>query len=127
MLEFFQIIIRSNVALQELFVVEGGFDYLFQILVNKHDDDQGKRKKILFFRTNKFFHQFQIDLNIKHYLSLILQLLKNNALNQRCFYERFYLKDLIHLMKIDSFNEPYWSAEKIINMNILLKVRIGGK
>jgi hypothetical protein len=101
-LEFFQIIIRSNVALQELFVVEGGFDYLFQILVNKHDDDQ--------------------DLNIKHYLSLILQLLKNNALNQRCFYERFYLKDLIHLMKIDSFNEPYWSAEKIINMNILLKI-----
>lgn len=55
-------------------------------------------------------------------LSVLLNLLQNNASNQSYFREGSYIRRLVDFFELGSIGEKRWSAQKVTNVHLLLQV-----
>ena len=57
-------------------------------------------------------------------LTVLLNLLINNASNQSYFRESSFIRRLVHFFELNSIGDKRWLTQKINNVHLLLQVRI---
>ncbi|CAF0823311.1 unnamed protein product [Rotaria sordida] len=97
-----QILTRSNANIQKIVAFENGFERLFEILVSEGGSDG--------------------VVTVEDCLSVLLNLLQNNASNQSYFREGSYIRRLVGFFELNSIGERRWSAQKVTNVHLLLQI-----
>ncbi|CAF2753566.1 unnamed protein product [Rotaria sp. Silwood2] len=96
-----QMLTRSNTNIQKIVAFENGFERLFEILVSEGGSDG--------------------VVTVEDCLSVLLNLLQNNASNQSYFREGSYIRRLVAFFELNSIGERRWSAQKVTNVHLLLQ------
>ncbi|CAM4770282.1 unnamed protein product [Rotaria magnacalcarata] len=96
-----QILTRYNTNIQKIVAFENGFERLFEILASEGGSDG--------------------LVTVEDCLSVLLNLLQNNASNQSYFREGSYIRRLVDFFELGSIGEKRWSAQKVTNVHLLLQ------
>jgi hypothetical protein len=78
--------------------------------------------------VNEFSFLFNLIENfqgviVEDCLTVLLNLLKNNASNQSYFRESSFIRRLVHFFELNSIGEKRWLTQKINNVHLLLQVK----
>jgi len=94
---------RSNANIQKIVAFENGFERLFEILVSEGGSEGG--------------------VIVEDCLTVLLNLLKNNASNQSYFRESSFIRRLMTFFELHSIGDKRWLPQKVNNVHLLLQVK----